>query len=125
MTVVPTTPSGPLPPSAEDPLWFQRAVFYEVLIRGFFDGNDDGVGDIPGLISKLDYLQWLGVDCLWLLPFYPSPMRDGGYDISDYYSVHPDSGTVDDLRRLMAEAHARNFTSFSNAANNAGCCIDR
>ncbi|MEI7859332.1 MAG: maltose alpha-D-glucosyltransferase [Acidimicrobiales bacterium] len=107
MTVVPTTPSGPLPPSAEDPLWFQRAVFYEVLIRGFFDGNDDGVGDIPGLISKLDYLQWLGVDCLWLLPFYPSPMRDGGYDISDYYSVHPDSGTVDDLRRLMAEAHAR------------------
>jgi len=107
VTVIPTTPSGPLPPAEDDPLWFQRAVFYEVLIRGFFDGNDDGVGDIPGLISKLDYLQWLGVDCLWLLPFYPSPLRDGGYDISDYYSVHPESGTVDDLRRLMAEAHAR------------------
>jgi hypothetical protein len=85
----------------------RRAVFYEVLIRGFFDGNNDGVGDIPGLIAKLDYLQWLGVDCLWLLPFYPSPLRDGGYDISDYYSVHPESGTVDDLRRLLDEAHAR------------------
>ncbi len=97
----------PLPPAEEDPLWFQRAVFYEVLIRGFFDGNNDGVGDIPGLIAKLDYLQWLGVDCLWLLPFYPSPLRDGGYDISDYYSVHPESGTVDDLRRLIDEAHAR------------------
>jgi len=94
-------------PVEEDPLWFQRAVFYEVLIRGFFDGNDDGVGDIDGLISKLDYLEWLGVDCLWLLPFYPSPLKDGGYDISDYRSVHPESGTVDDLRRLLEEAHAR------------------
>ena len=107
MSVVPIIPSGPLPPAGEDPLWFQRAVFYEVFIRGFFDGNDDGVGDIPGLIAKLDYLQWLGVDCLWLLPFYPSPLRDGGYDISDYYSVHPESGTVDDIRTLLTEAHAR------------------
>ena len=107
MTVVPITPSGPLPPAEEDPLWFQRAVFYEVFIRGIFDGNDDGVGDIPGLIAKLDYLQWLGVDCLWLLPFYPSPLQDGGYDISDYLSVHPESGTVDDVRTLLAEAHAR------------------
>ncbi|MGO8870288.1 MAG: maltose alpha-D-glucosyltransferase [Acidimicrobiales bacterium] len=98
---------APLPLPGEDPLWFQRAVFYEVLIRGFYDGNNDGVGDIPGLIARLDYLQWLGVDCLWLLPFYPSPLRDGGYDISDYYSVHPESGTVDDLRRLLDEAHAR------------------
>ena len=97
----------PLPVPEEDPLWFQRAIFYEVLIRGFFDGNNDGVGDIPGLIAKLDYLQWLGVDCLWLLPFYPSPLRDGGYDISDFYAVHPESGTVDDLRRLLNEAHAR------------------
>ena len=82
-------------------------MFYEVFIRGFFDANDDGVGDIPGLIAKLDYLQWLGVDCLWLLPFYPSPLRDGGYDISDYTSVHPESGTVDDIQRLLTEAHAR------------------
>ena len=100
-------PNGPLPPPGEDPLWFQRAVFYEVFIRGFFDGNNDGVGDIPGLIAKLDYLQWLGVDCLWLLPFYPSPLRDGGYDISDYVSVHAESGSVDDIRLLLNEAHAR------------------
>ena len=104
---VPTPAGEPLPPPEEDPRWFQRAVFYEVLIRGFFDGNDDGTGDLPGLIAKLDYLQWLGVDCLWLLPFYPSPLRDGGYDISDYFSVHPDYGTVDDLRHLLREAHRR------------------
>jgi maltose alpha-D-glucosyltransferase/alpha-amylase len=97
----------PVLPAEEDPLWFQRAIFYEVFIRGFFDGNNDGVGDIPGLIAKLDYLEWLGVDCLWLLPFYPSPLRDGGYDISDFTSVHPESGTVDDLKRLLEEAHAR------------------
>ncbi|HLN41360.1 MAG TPA: alpha-amylase family glycosyl hydrolase, partial [Acidimicrobiales bacterium] len=59
--------------------WFRRGVFYEVLTRGFFDSNDDGIGDLAGLRAKLDYLEWLGVDCLWLLPFYPSPMRDGGY----------------------------------------------
>ncbi len=105
---VSATPIGePLPPAEEDPRWFQRAVFYEVLIQGYYDENGDGTGDIPGLIAKLDYLQWLGVDCLWLLPFYPSPLRDGGYDISDYYSVHPDYGTVDDLKRLLAEAHRR------------------
>jgi maltose alpha-D-glucosyltransferase/alpha-amylase len=111
--LVPLVPSplpvagGPLPDASEDPRWYQRAVFYEVFIRGFFDGNDDGTGDLPGLIAKLDYLQWLGVDCLWLLPFYPSPLRDGGYDISDYYSVHPEYGTVDDLRKLLDEAHSR------------------
>ena len=107
VTALPIPTVHPLPPAEEDPLWFQRAVFYEVFIRGFFDGNNDGVGDIPGLIAKLDYLQWLGVDCLWLLPFYPSPLRDGGYDISDYFSVHPESGTVDDLRTLLHEAHVR------------------
>ena len=68
-------------------------MFYEVLIRGFFDGNDDGTGDLRGLRDKLDYLEWLGVDCLWLLPFYPSPFRDGGYDISDFFNVHPDYGS--------------------------------
>ena len=103
----PPVAGAPLPDAADDPRWFQRAVFYEVFIRGFFDSNDDGTGDIPGLVAKLDYLQWLGVDCLWLLPFYPSPLRDGGYDISDYRSVHPDYGTVEDLRILLREAHAR------------------
>ena len=90
-----------------DPLWFKRAVFYEVHLRGFFDGNDDGSGDLRGLTDKLDYLQWLGVDCIWLLPMYPSPLRDGGYDIADYYSVHPDYGTVDDFRTLVEAAHQR------------------
>ncbi len=107
MTPVPVPSAVPLPAPGEDPLWFKRAVFYEVFVRGFFDGNNDGMGDIPGLIAKLDYLQWLGVDCLWLLPFFPSPLRDGGYDISDFFSVHPEAGTVDDVRVLVEEAHAR------------------
>ena len=72
-----------------DPLWFKRAVFYEIHIRGFADGNDDGSGDFIGLTEKLDYLQWLGIDCIWLLPMYPSPLRDGGYDIADFYSDPP------------------------------------
>ena len=73
--------------------WYRRGVFYEVLTRGFFDSNDDGIGDLAGLRAKLDYLEWLGVDCLWLLPFYPSPMRDGGYDISDFFTVHAELGS--------------------------------
>ena len=86
-----------------DPLWFKRAVFYEVHLRGFFDGNDDGSGDLRGLTDKLDYLQWLGVDCIWLLPMYPSPLRDDGYDIADFYDVHPDYGT----RRRLPDARRR------------------
>ncbi|HEY7940098.1 MAG TPA: alpha-amylase family glycosyl hydrolase, partial [Acidimicrobiales bacterium] len=70
-------------PLDDDPRWYQTAVFYEVLVRGFADSNGDGTGDIRGIIDRLDYLEWLGVDCLWLLPFYSSPLRDGGYDISD------------------------------------------
>ena len=88
---MPGPTGGPFDPSAR---WFQHAVFYEVLIRGFYDANDDGTGDLRGLREKLDYLQWLGIDCLWLLPFYPSPFRDGGYDISDFFNVHPDYGTL-------------------------------
>ncbi len=98
-------PAGQAP--GEGQLWFKRAVFYELLVRAFQDSNDDGVGDFPGLISRLDYLQWLGVDCLWLLPFNKSPLRDGGYDISDFYEVLPEYGTVDDVRRLLDEAHRR------------------
>ena len=90
-----------------NPLWFQTATFYEVYVRGFQDSNGDGIGDIPGLISRLDYLQWLGVDCLWLLPINASPLRDGGYDIADYYALLPAYGTVDDVRRLLEEAHRR------------------
>ena len=90
-----------------DPDWFKRAVFYEVLVQAFFDSNDDGYGDLRGLTSKLDYLQWLGVDCLWLPPFYDSPRRDGGYDIRDFYQIAPQYGTIDDFATLLDEAHAR------------------
>ena len=83
-----------------DPDWFKRAVFYEVLVRGFSDSNGDGTGDLRGLADKLDYLQWLGVDCLWLPPFYPSPLRDGGYDVSDYSGVLPEFGTIEDFKAL-------------------------
>jgi maltose alpha-D-glucosyltransferase/alpha-amylase len=90
-----------------DPHWYRDAVIYEVFVRGFFDANDDGVGDIPGLIAKLDYLHWLGVNCLWLLPIFASPQRDGGYDISDFFAVQPEYGTVADMERLISEAHSR------------------
>ncbi len=91
----------------QDPLWYQTAIFYEVYIRAFADSRGDGHGDLPGLIGKLDYLADLGVDCLWLLPMYPSPLADDGYDIADYYGIHPDYGTLDDFRRLITEAHRR------------------
>jgi maltose alpha-D-glucosyltransferase/alpha-amylase len=83
------------------------AVFYELHVKAYCDSNGDGVGDLRGLIGKLDHLQELGVDCLWLLPMYPSPQRDDGYDIADYYGVHPDYGTLDDFRALLEAAHAR------------------
>lgn len=87
--------------------WFHRAVFYEVLVHAFADSNGDGIGDLPGLESKLDYLHWLGVDCLWLPPFYPSPMKDGGYDVKDFLNVSPDFGTLEDFESLVAAAHKR------------------
>ncbi|GIH20781.1 maltose alpha-D-glucosyltransferase [Rugosimonospora africana] len=90
-----------------EPDWFKRAVFYEVLVQACADSNADGHGDLPGLTGKLDYLQWLGVDCVWLPPFYDSPLRDGGYDIRDYYTVSPECGTIDDFVTLLDEAHAR------------------
>jgi maltose alpha-D-glucosyltransferase/alpha-amylase len=92
------------------PDWYRKAVFYEVFTRGYFDSNNDGVGDISGLQQKLDYLEWLGVDCIWLLPYYPSPMRDGGYDISDFMSIHPELGTVDELSALLDDAHNRGIS---------------
>ena len=95
--------------SAEDPLWFKDAIIYELHVKTFFDSNNDGIGDFPGLIQKLDYLQGLGITCLWLLPFFPSPLRDDGYDISDYLNVHPNYGTLDDFKLFLDAAHERNL----------------
>src|SRR6266852_4808200 len=101
-----------------DPQWFKRAVFYEIHIRGFFDGNDDGSGDFRGLIDKLDYLQWLGVDCIWLLPMYQSPLKDGGYDIADFFTTHPDYGTVDDFKEFVEQAHQRGIRVIADLVMN-------
>ena len=98
-----------LPAAGTDPDWFKRAVFYEVLIRSFKDSDGDGAGDLRGLTDKLDYLHWLGVDCLWLPPFYPSPLRDGGYDVSDYKGVLPEFGTLEDFSRFVRLAHDRSM----------------
>lgn len=87
--------------------WYKDAIFYEVYVRGFFDSDGDGVGDFRGLTAKLDYLHWLGITCIWLLPFYESPLRDGGYDISDYYSVLPEYGTIEDFKVFLDAAHAK------------------
>ncbi len=105
-------------PAAGPADWYRRAVFYEVLTRGFFDANDDGIGDLAGLRAKLDYLEWLGVDCLWLLPYYPSPMRDGGYDISDFFTVHPNLGTLDDLVAFLDDAHRRGIRVIADLVMN-------
>lgn len=90
-----------------EPLWYKDAIFYEVHVRAFYDSNADGIGDFRGLVEKLDYIQDLGVTTIWLLPFYPSPLRDDGYDIADYTNVHPDYGTLRDVRRFVREAHRR------------------
>lgn len=90
-----------------DQRWYKDAIIYQVHVKSFFDSNDDGIGDFPGLISKLDYIAELGVDTIWLLPFYPSPRRDDGYDIAEYMAVHPDYGSIEDFEQLVAQAHAR------------------
>ena len=94
---------SPLDPHDRD--WFKRAVFYEVLVRSFRDSSGDGVGDLRGLTDKLDYLAWLGVDCLWLPPFFPSPLRDGGYDVAHYTDVADDIGTIDQFKTFLDGAH--------------------
>ena len=87
-------------------LWYRDAIFYEVHVKCFYDSNNDGIGDFEGMRQKLDYLKTLGVDCIWLLPFYKSPLKDDGYDISDYYSIQPEYGTMDDFQRFLDDAHA-------------------
>jgi maltose alpha-D-glucosyltransferase / alpha-amylase len=90
-----------------DPLWYKDAIFYELHVKAYSDANADGMGDFPGLVSRLDHLKRLGVDCVWLLPMYPSPFRDDGYDISDYCAVHPGYGTIEDFRAFLGAAHER------------------
>jgi maltose alpha-D-glucosyltransferase / alpha-amylase len=92
---------------ASDPLWYKDAVIYELHVKTFADSDGDGIGDFRGLIEKLDYLQELGITAIWLLPFYPSPLKDDGYDIADYFDVNPNYGTLDDFRAFLAEAHQR------------------
>ncbi len=97
------------PAPVKDPLWYKDAIIYQLHIKAFFDSSNDGIGDFAGLIEKLDYVKALGVNTIWLLPFYPSPLRDDGYDIADYTDVNPTYGTLDDFKRFVHEAHARDL----------------
>src|SRR5881396_3390207 len=90
-----------------DPLWYKDAIIYELHVKTFHDSNADGIGDFRGLIEKLDYLQELGISAIWLLPFYPSPLKDDGYDIANYLDVNPNYGTLDDFRAFLDAAHER------------------
>jgi len=101
-----------------DDRWYQRAVFYEVLVRGFYDANNDGSGDLKGITQRLDHIQWLGADCLWLLPFYQSPLRDGGYDISDFFSILPEYGDLADAVALIEECHRRGLRIIADMVMN-------
>jgi maltose alpha-D-glucosyltransferase / alpha-amylase len=115
-------PGEPVPDFAldrpRDPEWYRRAVFYEVLVRGFQDASGDGTGDIRGLTSRLDYLQWLGIDCIWLLPIFDSPLRDGGYDIADYMRILGDYGNIADFVELVEEAHKRGIRVIADLVMN-------
>ena len=102
-----TTPGGGGLPLKQDALWYKNAIIYQVHVRTFCDSNGDGIGDFQGLDQKLDYLKELGIDTIWLMPFFPSPLRDDGYDIADYYSVHSSYGTLDDFKVFLASAHQR------------------
>ncbi|HLL47013.1 MAG TPA: alpha-amylase family glycosyl hydrolase, partial [Longimicrobiaceae bacterium] len=101
-------PAEPVPPpAAADPLWYKDAIIYQLHVKAYRDGNGDGYGDFRGLLDKLVYIHSLGVDTVWLLPFYPSPLKDDGYDIADYKAVHPQHGTVEDFKAFLDAAHAR------------------
>jgi maltose alpha-D-glucosyltransferase / alpha-amylase len=93
--------------STDQPLWYKDAIIYQLHVRTFCDSNSDGIGDFPGLMQKLDYLQDLGINVIWLLPFFPSPLRDDGYDIANYRAIHPNYGTLEDFKAFLSAAHAR------------------
>jgi hypothetical protein len=101
------TQPKPAPALVDDPLWYKDAVIYEARVRSFYDSNGDGIGDFKGMTEKLDYLQELGITALWILPFYPSPLKDDGYDISGYTEVHPQLGSLAEFKVFLREAHRR------------------
>jgi maltose alpha-D-glucosyltransferase/alpha-amylase len=105
-------------PVSKDPLWYKEAIIYELHVRSFYDSNGDGIGDFRGLIQKLDYIRDLGVNTIWLLPFYPSPLRDDGYDIANYRDVHPAYGTLRDFKVFLKEAHGRGLRVFTELVVN-------
>ncbi|HEY3101342.1 MAG TPA: alpha-amylase family glycosyl hydrolase, partial [Methylomirabilota bacterium] len=98
--------------------WYKDAVFYEVHVKAFMDADGNGVGDFAGLTGKLDYLHDLGVDCLWILPMYPSPLRDDGYDIADFYGIHPSYGSVEDFQKFLDAAHDRGLRVIADLVMN-------
>jgi maltose alpha-D-glucosyltransferase / alpha-amylase len=98
--------------------WYKDAVFYEVHVKAFMDSNGDGIGDFAGLTERLDYIRELGADCIWVLPMYPSPLRDDGYDIGDFYGIHPAYGTVDDFQKFLDAAHARGLRVIADLVMN-------
>ncbi len=105
-------------PLKNDPLWFKSAVFYEMYVRSFHDSNSDGCGDFRGLVEKLDYLEWLGVDAIWLLPYYQSPLKDGGYDISDFFAILPEYGNLNDFMEFLEQAHERGLRVIADLVMN-------
>src|SRR5690349_9104837 len=102
-------PQAVVAEAAHGPLWYKDALIYQTHVKAFFDANDDGIGDFKGLTAKLDYIRELGVTAMWLLPFYPSPLRDDGYDIADYRNVNPAYGTLADFKLFVKEAHKRDI----------------
>ena len=98
--------------------WFKEAVFYELYIRAYADSNRDGKGDFRGAIEKLDHIKSLGVDCIWIMPMYPSPLKDDGYDVADYYNIHPDFGDIDDFKAFLDAAHARDLRVITDLVMN-------
>src|SRR5690242_13765835 len=103
---------------SRDELWFKDAVLYEAPVKSFFDASGDGIGDFQGMMEKLDYIRDLGVDCIWLLPMFPSPLQDDGYDIADFYNVHPDFGTIDDFKAFIDAAHDKGLRVIADLVMN-------